>query len=50
MRASENPDESVGPDSQPDIAALAERVWTRAKGSQDPESVGRDEFPVYADD
>ncbi len=50
MGAPENPDSSAGPHGQADIATLVDWVWARVKEGKTPESVGRDEFPVYADD
>jgi hypothetical protein len=50
MAAPEHSDQSPCPQSPFDIAALMDRAWTRAAGGEAPGSVGRDEFPVYADD
>jgi hypothetical protein len=50
MAAPEHSDQSPCPQSLHDIAALMDRAWTRAMESQVPETVGRDGFPIYADD
>lgn len=50
MAVPENPDPEVGTRSQPGIGELLDCVWAWAKEGKAPQSVGRDEFPVSAED
>jgi len=47
---SQNAGSSAGPSSQPDIAALVDWVLIQAKEGRAAQDVGRDGFPVYAED
>src|SRR4051794_31437777 len=50
MGMSQNQGPEVGATNQPSIAATVDWVWAQANQGRPPQSVGRAEFPVFADD